>query len=213
MMCKSYIYIIHLPSRYGALNYFVFTFDCESCGLNPNEQLIFLYKIWYYFGGIFCKINKKFYIIIWSWSRAVQLKYMLMPSLKLHFMTKYFFNSFPCHFSCFNVSLNTHPRPSLSKYYDKQVTVHKRNWGQSNWGYCKFKNRKENSKNIINLYIIVAMSAPNVAVEWVVLLLRIQVIPGSNLCPETGFSQSFKANPVIAPQIRLQSLLSTFFWI
>jgi hypothetical protein len=37
--------------------------------------------------------------------------------------------------------------------------------------------------------------APNIVVEWLTLLLRIRDVSGSNLGPETDYSESFSAFP------------------
>jgi hypothetical protein len=60
---------------------------------------------------------------------------------------------------------------------------------------------------------------PNVTVEWLALLLRIQEVLASNLHQQTGynnygfryFSQTPQTNVIVIPQIRPRSLRSAHF--
>jgi hypothetical protein len=62
----------------------------------------------------------------------------------------------------------------------------------------------------MNVYSGIYSVLPNVFVEWFTLLLRIQEAPGSNLGPETGYTdwgfrelpQSLPVNAGIVSQIR-----------
>jgi hypothetical protein len=68
----------------------------------------------------------------------------------------------------------------------------------------------------VYVYIYINKNTPNVVIEWLVLLLRIWKVTGSNIASESwlrfcGFPQSFQANARIVPEMRPRPLPSISF--